>query len=281
VAARLSGVKAICWGIRSSNLDIDKTHWMTRLVRRTCALMSHIVPQLIFLNSEAASEIHASLGYSRGKMFVLPNGFDLTRFKPDKDARRRVRESLGYTDNTPLVGMLGRFDPLKNHFGIITAMSVLHGCIPGAHLIMAGNGVDRGNSELVHAINQAGLCDKVHLLGEREDVSDLMASFDVLACPSYAEAFPNVVGEAMATGVPCVVTDVGDCAYIVGDTGRVVVAGDMAAFASSIQALLNLSQLHRNKLGEEARARVQDLFEIGCITRRYEEAYKSLWVVAR
>lgn len=276
LAARLAGITAICWGIRSSNLDPDKTHWSTRAVRRVCALLSHVIPQRIFLNSETASRIHVKLGYAVGKMEVVPNGFDLSRFKPDDGARFRLRTELGCAGGTLLVGMIGRFDPLKNHAGFFSAMAIVHRYLPQAHLVLAGKGVVRHNEELMRAIEGAGLMENTHLLGPRDDMPGLMAALDVLACPSHAEAFPNVIGEAMAAGVTCVATDVGDCAYIIGDTGHVVPAGDMPGFATGVAALFELPRAQRTALGEKARARVASHFEIGGVVRRYEESYESL-----
>lgn len=281
VAARLAGVIAVCWGIRSSNLDVDKTSWTTRAVRRICALLSHVIPQRIFLNSETASRIHVSLGYAAEKMSVVPNGFDLSRFRPDEGARGRVRAGLGCPDDTLLVGMVGRFDPLKNHSGFISAMAMVHRQMPQVHFILAGNGVDRDNKELMRSIERAGLLENTHLLGSRDDVPELMAALDVLACPSHAEAFPNVVGEAMAAGVPCVATNVGDCAYIIGGAGHVVTKGDMAGFADGVEAVLKLPPVERAAMGQRARSRVSSLFEIGHVVRQYEESYDSLKVDVR
>jgi glycosyltransferase involved in cell wall biosynthesis len=281
LAARLAGITAICWGIRSSNLDFDKTYWTTRAVRRVCALLSHVIPQRIFLNSETASRIHVSLGYAAEKMSVVPNGFDLSRFRPDDGARDRVRAGLDCPNDTLLVGMVSRFDPLKNHAGFFSAMAIVYRYMPQVHLVLAGKGVDRDNEELMQSIEGAGLLENTHLLGPRDDMPELMAALDVLACPSHAEAFPNVIGEAMAAGVPCVATDVGDCAYIIGDTGQVVPAGDMAGFASGVAAMLGLSRAQRTALGEKARARVASHFEIGRVVRRYQESYESLEVNVR
>lgn len=281
LAARMAGVTAICWGIRSSNLDADKTHWTTRMVRRLCAALSHVIPRRIFLNSETARLIHVELGYAAGKMDVVPNGFDLSRFKPDEGARLSIRAGLGCADDTLLVGMVGRFDPLKNHAGFLSAMAIMRRYLPQVHLVLAGKGVDRDNEELMRSIKRAGLMENTHVLGLRDDMPELMAALDVLACPSHAEAFPNVVGEAMASGVPCVATDVGDCAYIIGDTGQVVPAGDMAGFASGVAATLKLPRAQRATLSGRARERVADEFEIGRVVRRYQELYESLRVNVR
>lgn len=280
LAARLAGITAICWGIRSSNLDSDKTHWSTRTVRRLCAVLSHVIPRRIFLNSETAMRIHIALGYAARKMSVIPNGFDLSRFKPDENARLRIRAELGCDDNTLLVGMIGRFDPLKNHAGFFSAMAIVHRRLPQVQLVLAGKDIDRDNKELMRSIEEAGLIKNTHLLGPRDDMPDLMAALDVLACPSHAEAFPNVVGEAMACGVPCVATDVGDCAYIIGDTGHVVAARDMTGFAACLEALLKLPRAERATLGRSARERIAREFEIGHIVRRYQKLYESLKVNA-
>lgn len=276
IAARLAGVKRICWGIRSCNLDTDKTHWTTRAVRRVCALLSYVIPQRIFLNSETARRIHVSLGYAKRKMSVVPNGFDLSRFKPDETVRSRVRSSLGCTGDAPLVGMVGRFDPLKNHLGFISAMALMRQQMPQVHLIMVGKGVDDDNEVLVRSLAEAGLSGNLHLLGARDDVPGLMTALDVLVSPSHAEAFPNVIGEAMAAGVPCVATDAGDCAYIIGDTGYVVPIGDIVGLARSVEALLRLSRMRQIELGQKARLRVASHFEISHVVRQYDDAYQSL-----
>lgn len=276
MAARLARVSAVCWGIRSSNLDRDKTHWTTRAVVRLCAVLSHWIPQRILLCSETARQIHISLGYAAEKMVVLPNGFDVSRFTPDHNARHKVRTELGIADDTPLVGLIGRFDPLKNHAGFFEAMAMLHRHMPPVHFLLAGNGIDENNETLMHSIKVTNLLSNTHLLGLRDDIPRLMAALDVLASSSYGEAFPNVLGEAMASGVPCAVTDVGDSAYIVGDAGRVVAAGDMASLAAAVGALLELPVSEKATLGENARARVANHFEIGQVVGRYEEFYASL-----
>jgi glycosyltransferase involved in cell wall biosynthesis len=276
LAARLAGVTAICWSIRSGNLNPDKTRWSTRAVRRVCALLSHVIPAHIFINSEAAIGIHVGVGYVAGKMEVIPNGFNLSRFKPDHGARLRLRTELGCAADALLVGMIGRFDPLKNHFGFFSAMAILHRHMPHVHLVLAGRGVDRHNQHLMHLIERAGLVDNTHLLGPHDCVPELMAALDVLASPSHAEAFPNVLGEAMSAGVPSVATDVGDCACIIGETGRIVPAGDMVRFAEGVAALLALSPAQRASLGKKARARVASHFEIDSIVRRYEDSYRLL-----
>ena len=277
LAARLAGVSSIGWCIRNSNLDKDKTKLSTRAVVGLCASISNWVPSRILSCSEKARQVHVACGYVAAKMVVVPNGFDLSQFKPDLDARFRVRAELGISDQTPLVGLIGRFDPQKNHAGFFEAAGVLHRHMPQVHFVLAGHGIDMSNAALMQAITQAGVLANTHLLGLRSDIPALMAALDVLASSSsYGEAFPNVLGEAMACGVPCAVTDVGDSAYIVGDTGRVVASGDMTGLAAALEELLALPPSEKTALSERARARVAEYFEIGGVVRRYEGFYESL-----
>lgn len=276
LAARLAGVSALGWGIRNSNLDRDKTKFSTRAVVALCALISKWVPLRILSCSEQARQVHVGYGYAAEKMVVIPNGFDLSRFKPDPGARRKVRAELGITEQTPLVGLIGRYDPQKNHAGFFQAAGILHRRMPDVHFVLAGRGVDTKNPALMQSIVREGVLANTHLLGLRDDIPALMAALDVLASSSYGEAFPNVLGEAMACGVPCAVTDVGDSAYIVGDTGRVVAPGDMAGLAAALEALLSLPAHEKAILGERARARVAEQFEIGQVVKRYEDFYESL-----
>ncbi len=168
LAARLAGVESICWGIRSSNLDPDKTRWSTRLARKVCAWLSATVPKHIFVNSETARVLHIELGYAADKMEVIPNGFDLSRFMPDQEARVSMRAELGCAGDTLLVGMIGRFDPLKNHQGFFSAMAVVHKHFPSMQLVLAGTGVDCHNEELVRLAKGAGLMTHTHLLGPHD-----------------------------------------------------------------------------------------------------------------
>ena len=276
LAARMAGIKAVAWGIRQSNFS-GKNKRTTLLVMKICAHISNWLPRRILTCSERAQDIHIAAGYCADKMVLIPNGFDLSRFQPDESARHSVRAELGLGNTTFLVGLVARDDPQKNHSGFIEAAKQVNKMLPQVHFVLVGTGIDKCNKALTSLINQTGLRNHVHLLGRRDDIPRLMASFDLLASSSsFGEAFPNVLGEAMACGVPCVVTDVGDSAEIVGDTGRVVASNDMEGLAQNLIDLLQMPTEKRTQLGALARQRVSDRYEIGDITRSYAEFYVQL-----
>jgi glycosyltransferase involved in cell wall biosynthesis len=277
LAARLSGTKAVAWGIRHSNLSAEHNKRSTLQVMKLCAHLSGWLPQRILTCSEQAQSIHVAAGYCAHKMWLIPNGFDLSRFQPDHEARNAVRAEFSLTSDTPLVGIVARDDPQKNHTGFIEAAARVHAAIPRVHFVLAGLGVDRNNGALTKLIEEKGLTDVVHLLGRRDDIPRLMASFDLLvSSSSFGEAFPNVLGEAMASGVPCVATDVGDSALIVGSTGLIVQPADSYALADAIQKLLELNPKARREMGVAARRRVEQMFDIEKIVKHFENFYLEL-----
>lgn len=277
LAARLAGIQQVVWGIHYSNLSKAENKRSTLTVVACCARLSGWVPRHIVSCSQMAKQVHAGAGYVDEKISVIPNGFDLTRFASDTAARANVRAELGLAPSALLVGVVARFDPLKNHLGFVRAAAQVLAQQPQAHFVLAGTDVDASNAALQAAIAaHPGLAAHMHLLGRRDDVPRLMAAFDVLASPSHGEAFPNVLGEAMACGVPCVVTDAGDSAEIVGSTGRVVPVGDMDGLARELVAMLNLPAAQRAALGQQARVQVQANYEIGHVTHMYEAMYERV-----
>jgi glycosyltransferase involved in cell wall biosynthesis len=275
LASLLAGVRPVVWGIRHSDLSREHNKWSTLVVVRLCALLSSWLPARILSCSERARQLHVKAHYTADKFAVIPNGFELDRFGPSAEARAAVRQELGLRPDTPLVGHVGRFHPQKNHAGLIEAWGIVHRGRPDAHFLLAGAGVEPANRPFWQSVVDAGLAECCHALGRRGDVPRLLAALDVLASSSHGEAFPNVLGEAMACEVPCVVTDVGDCAEVVGDAGRVVDAGDMRGLATHILNLLQMAAQERAALGRHARERVAANYEIGDIVHRYEQFYRE------
>lgn len=274
VAARLLGIKPVLWNIRHSNLDWDKNKAHTLKVVRLNAKLSTRLPARIICNSANSAAIHQAAGFSRQRFVILPNGFDTDAFQPSATSRTAVRQELGIAADVPLIGLVARFDPQKNHQGFVHAASLLIAKRPDAHFLLAGGGVDPENAALAEWLSASPqLRGHVHLLGRRDDIPRLTATLDLAVCSSWGEGFSNAVGEAMCCEVPCVVTDVGDCADLVGDTGWVIKAGDMQAMSDKLHLALTLSATERQTLGQRARQRVIERYSLPAIVRRYESLY--------
>lgn len=278
LAARAAGIRPVVWGIHHANLDPGQNKRLTILTARACAMLSNRLPAHIVCCSEASREVHARFGYSQRKMEVIPNGFDLHQFRPDAEARASFRQELGVTEDTPLIGMAARFHPQKGHRNFVAAAALLRRSMPGAHFVLCGGDVTPENTELASWIAASGndLASACHLLGTRRDMPRFFAGLDIATSASRSEAFPLAVGEAMACGTPCVVTDVGDSAFLVGETGRVVPAENPGALAEAWLQMLAGDAQSLRRMGSAARKRIEQRFELGAVVERYQDLYTKL-----
>ncbi len=277
IAAKIAGGIPVLWGIRNSDLDPKSSKRTTIWTASACARLSGRVPKCIVCCSEASKRIHALLGYDVNKMVVIPNGFDLLSFKPNTDARCSVRQKLGLAREAFIIGLAGRFDPQKDHKCFIQAAGLLRQMGWRVHYLLCGDDITWGNRSLVGWIENMGLKNNFYLLGRRDDMPRFHASLDIAVSSSaYGEGFSNTIGEAMACGVPCAATDVGDSALIIGDTGRVVPPQDPAALAAAWRELIEMGPENRARLGKVARKRIADNFSLPVIAARYEKLYKEI-----
>jgi len=227
--------------------------------------------------SEQSRRQHEAAGYPSENASIIPNGFDCERFKPDAEAKTRLASELGLDHGVRFVGHAARYHPMKNHASLIRAFAALGPESRNVHLVLAGRGVRPKNRQLSDMVVASGLAGRVHMIGDRADVDRLFPAFDVYVSSSaWGEAFPNVLGEAMACGVPCVATDVGESAMIVGDTGLIVPPGDDAALAAAMQEIVGLSADARTDLGQRARARICGNFSLPHVAAIYASLYGSL-----
>lgn len=276
LAARLAGNVPVVWAVHNSALDPRIDSRRTIFVNRACAWMSQKSPARVVFCSEASLGIHKDLGYAAEKLEVIPNGFDLHLVKPDASARASVRQELNLPPDALLIGMAARFHPLKDHDNFIQAAGRLHKAMPNVHFLLCGLDITWENGQLVDWIDAAGLRDRCHLMGVRNDVPRLFAAVDIGTIASRSEAFPVAIGEAMACGTPCVVTDVGDAAMIVGETGIVVPPRNPAALAGAWLKLMQAGPEVRQRLGKAARERVQRHFALPAVVDRYQSIYTQL-----
>lgn len=274
LAAKALSVKArLYWNIRQTlydrRLEGRLTRWMIGLGARLSSS-----PDKIIYNSRLSAEQHEAAGFFASNRMLIPNGFDLAVFRPDLEARRSVRHEFGLPDSTILIGHLARFHPMKGHGHLLAAARSVVSRFPNTRFLLAGHRITGENAELVSQIEMNGLRGKIILAGERRDMPRLTAALDLLVSSSvWGEGFPNVVGEAMASGVPCVVTDIGDSAWIVGECGRIAPPGDASRLAAEMCAILTLEPVSRQQLGLAARERISELFAIDRVGQMYADLY--------
>jgi glycosyltransferase involved in cell wall biosynthesis len=214
-------------------------------------------------------------------MLVIPNGVDLAALKPDSTARRLIRQALSIPSEASVIGLVGRFHPQKDHQSFVRAAKLLVSMRSSVYFVLCGEGVTWDNRKLIAWIDEAGIRANCRLLGRREDIPQLMASFDLATSSScFGEGFANVVSEAMSCGVPCVVTDVGDSAHIVGPTGIVVSPRDAAALARAWERMLDLGRDQLVQTGLQARQRIKDHFDLPQIVDRYQTMFEEMTVTS-
>jgi len=265
----------VLWNVRHALDDLASER---RSARRMIALSAKLSssPKRIVYNSLASARQHEAHGFASSGSIVIGNGFDLVQFAPNDIARRRIRSQLGIDNDVPVVSLVGRDHPVKDHANFVCAAALVARDVPDAVFVMVGRGVDATNARLTALAAELGITERVRMLGERRDVAAIMAATDVMVSSSWTEAFPNVVGEAMACGVPCVVTDVGDSSWIVGSTGRVVPPRNPQALAAAVRGVLALHPTERKQLGVAARQRVEQEFSLAAVAHRYEDLYRTL-----
>lgn len=265
----------IIWNIRHSLHNLRSEKRLTLSLIYALASLSRI-PSNIIYNSNVSAAQHKKIGYSKSFARVIPNGFDCSLFKPRNDAKKWLHRELDVPDGIRLVGVVGRYHSVKGHLNFIAAASTVIGACDDLELVCVGENIDWSNKELKRAIVKAGLSQKIHLLGPRDDIPIIMSGLDFLCSPSSSEAFPNVVGEAMAAGTPCIVTDVGDSAYVVGPFGFTCQAENPKALAGSMIEILNKNQLELDVLKSGSRNRIESQFSIESVSSQYESIYHRL-----
>ncbi len=247
----------LAWGIRCSDMDLRRYGWGLNLVVKTNARLS-TTPDTIIVNSHAGKKAHINLGYNAKKMQVILNGIDTQRFSPNLAMRQIMRSKLGIPEETPVLIHIARVDPMKDHATLLAAAQNF----PGVLLLVGAGTESMGNSTSIRG------------LGRRDDIPDLIAAADVLVSSSaFGEGFPNVVAEAMSCEVPAVVTDVGDSAYIVKDTGIVVSPNSPQELSAALNYIIGEGRKSLQQRGRSARLRVESEFSLN----RAGQSFVHMW----
>jgi glycosyltransferase involved in cell wall biosynthesis len=273
MAARFAGNVPVVWNLRCTAMD--PSNLSSLLVRRACATLSGHAAG-VAANSHAGLAYHRALGYRPRRQWVLPNGFDLQAFAPNRKRRTAMRRHWGVPADQPVIGMAARRDLLKDHASLLRAFAAVLGEFPDALLVLCGDGMEPGQSALDAGIREAGVADRVRLLGPLENMADFMNGLDVFCLSSKAEGFPNVLGEAMACGVPCVATDVGDVRRVLDSVGTVVRPGDHAAMARAVIGLLRMSSAQRRAAGQAGRERMESKYHLDAVVQSYMKMYRDV-----
>ena len=260
----------VLWNVRHSVHCLALEKPRTRLIIRLSARLSHL-PQAIIYNSRVSAAQHARLGFDPSRAVVIPNGFDGARFRPRPEAKARLRQELNVAPTDTVIGLVARDHPMKDPGNLVRAVALLRARGHAVHLVIVGCGLDQTHRELNALVRECGLGARVSLLGQRTDIPDVVAGFDLAALSSaWGEGFPNVLGEAMACGVPCVATEVGDCSWVIGPHGIIVPPRQSEALANALGRLLDLGPDARHQLGLAGRARILQHFSIQEVVGQYE-----------
>src|SRR5690554_3638596 len=277
VIAKLAGVKKVFWNIRHSTLEAGKSKRSTIIIAKLCARLSKRVPTGIVCCADEALAVHTAIGYDKSKMTVIYNGYRLDQFNINTEAGSAVKQELDIAHVSFVLGLVGRFNPQKDHVNLLNALALLKEKHKDFACLLVGAGINPDNTELYEQIKSLGLLEHVHLLDQRSDIPAVMNALDVHVLSSTTEGFPNVVAEAMACGTPCVTTDVGDAGLIVGDTGWVVPPRNAEALADAIeQALLEKKNKPEDwqQRKQASRARIEENFSVEKMVEKYHRVWE-------
>jgi len=277
IFARLAGVKNVVWGVHHTNLIKGKASFLTILLTKLNSHLSKFIPNKVIYCAHKARDCNESIGYPVNKGVVVTNGFDVSQFIPNNQSGHAFRNELNISDLF-LIGNVGRFYPQKDYKTLLLALKKLKNkSYQKWHCILVGTNLDNDNLELTRLRHELGLKENISLIGQRNDIPAVMNAIDLFVLSSsFGEAFPCVLNEAMACGTPCVTTDVGDSAHIVGNTGWTVPILNPEELAESIIYAMHekqTDQLAWEDRKSRARTRIVDNFGIEKMIANYEHVW--------
>ena len=277
LAALLLGFKKIIWNIRSSDALLGKGLSISGyLSMRLCSLISHSVPHTIISVAERAKEQHLKQGYCERKFKVIQNGFSLEKFNPLLDVTKHSRERIDLIEGFKIVGSIGRYNEYKDYQTLVAASKIMLSKRKDILFVLIGEGLEDGNKELKELLINQGVFNNFRLLGKRNNINELILLFDVFCLHSISEGFPNVLGEAMSSGIPCVSTDAGDAGILLGDVGRLVEVGQPKQLSKALLEVLDLPSEKIQEISKLGRERIKSRFSINKIVKKYEELYEEI-----
>ncbi len=273
IAAKIAGIKKIIWCVRSTDISKGGSKF-TLLIRWVCAKISSLIPDVIVYAANASKLVHEKCGYSEEKSLVIHNGFDLTYLDRKSFCNVDLRTEFNIPENEIIISSIGRFSPVKDHKSFISAALLIAENHANVRFLLIGRGLDVQNEFLMQLINDSPYADKFILVGERKDIPACLLASDIFCLHSVTEGFPNVLGEAMAMGIPSVTTDVGDAAILLGMPDYVVAPGHPRLLANSMGKLLSLSHSERKDIGTILRRRIELNFSMDTVAHKFLSLYE-------
>ena len=275
IAARLAGIRKVIWNVRYSDVEFGKTKFLTIFIMKILVNLSFLIPQLIIINSKRGMKMYAAKRYDKKKLRLIQNGYDLSILKINRIKKKKFRKKIKIKKQIPLIGNVARFDPKKDHSNLLHALSILKLKNINFFCVLVGSKIQSHNTTLISAIQKFELVNNIKLLGQKNDITEVMNGIDIyVQSSSFGEGFPNVVAESMACGTPCVVTDVGDAFVIVGKTGWVVPPKNPFKLANAIEkGIREMKTKKWDKRSYKARLMIKENFEI----MKMVKLYNNLW----
>jgi len=266
----------VVWGFRASNMDLDRYDWSHRasetLQRRLLRRVDKIVT-----NSRSGREFAASRGFPSDRQVVIANGIDTEKFTLDRSRGQALRGKWGLSDDAQVIGIAARLDPMKDHGTFLRAAAIAAKQNPSLRFVCVGEGQAAYREVLHNQASHLGLDDQLTWAGHHQEMADVYNALDVATLTSaFGEGFPNAVGEAMACGTPCVVTDVGDSVDIVGEVGLHTPVGDKTALAHGWMELLAQAPEARADRASACRARIVEKYSVATMVEAHRALYQQL-----
>lgn len=266
LAARSLGIENIVWNVR--NTTIDGRGIVAISIAKLCAKLSYTIPEKIVYVSNSALKSHQAFGYNNSISLVIFNGFDIDKFNYNPQVRQQYRQVFEISDNDIVVGSVGRFSKSKDHETFIKSIILATKTEPNIKGLLIGRDIDLNNFNIREEDKNNFI-----VIGQREDVASLYSCIDIFCLHSLSEGFPNVLGEAMSTGLPCVITRAGDAEHILNQIEYTSNVKDVDSLSKSLISIANLSFEERREIGLKNRERVERNFEINGILEKYLDLY--------
>lgn len=265
----------ILWGVHNGTVARERFNWKTWYTMKTCARISHWLPTKIVCCATKSSELHIGLGYRREKFVVINNGIDCDKFSG------KVSHNLPKGEGECWIGMGARLDPVKRYDLFFRVASEVVKVAPNVRFIAFGRGIQEEAPHIVGWKKEYQLKDQVLCLGEVDDVPSTLGMLDIYLSTSDVEAFPLGIAEAMAMGLPCVVTDVGDSAKLLADGGSVAPAGDLDLIVSHLLNLVQMKPAERTAVGLRGKARIRSEYSLDKTAQAYANLYREIHNISR